>query len=310
MTNLLLITGPTAVGKTETAVEVAMSLDGEVISADSRQIYKYLDVGTSKPSQNLLKKVKHHLIDLKEPSEQYSAGEFARDAEKIARYVIQRGKVPIVCGGATLYIRALTSGLFKEPHNRRDRMKLRRELKERARREGTEDLYEDLCEADPHSAARIERNDTQRIIRALEVYLSTGIPISTWHDEVPERPELNILSFCLFLERDELTKRIEQRTREMIRNGLVEEVKKLLDEGLDEEYGPLKSVGYREIVDYLKGTYPLEEAERLITRNTRRYAKRQMTWFKKMNGLRWIRSGPDAGREICDEWYRWTRKAG
>ena len=310
MTDVLLITGPTAVGKTETAVEVAEALGGEVISADSRQVYKYLDIGSAKPDTATLARVKHHLVSVLEPYEAYNAGDFARDAEDAARDIESRGRIPVVCGGATLYLKALTEGLFREPDNLTERLEFRTSLTEEVKREGIEPIYEKLCEVDEKTASRLECTDTQRIVRALEVFLSTGIPLSDWHSDGVVKPDIKSLSFCLDLPREELAGRIEKRTRQMMADGLLEEVKGLMDRGLQDWDVPLKSVGYSEIIGYLKGDLGLDEALDLINRNTKRYAKRQITWFRKMRELTWLDSGSRAAEVITDAWKSRVERSG
>jgi len=308
LTDVLIITGPTAVGKTSTATEVAEALGGEIISADSMQVYRYLDIGTAKPDSATLARVRHHLVGILEPRAAYNAGDFARDAELIAADIASRGKVPIVCGGATLYLKALTEGLFREPDNLAERLEFRADLTDQVTRGGIEPLYEKLCEVDAPTASRLESTDTQRIVRALEVFLSTGIPLSAWHKDGIVKPDISSISFCLVLPREVLAARIEHRTMRMMSEGLLEEVKGLLDMGLTGREGPLKSVGYSEIIGHLNGEYDLDRARELINRNTRRYAKRQMTWFRKMQDLRRLDSGPAATGVIVDTWNEHVKK--
>jgi tRNA dimethylallyltransferase len=308
VTNILLITGPTAVGKTDAAVRIAERLDGEVISADSRQMYRYFDIGTAKPDGETLRRVKHHLVDIRDPGRDYSAGEFVRDAVQIARSLEAVGKVPIVCGGATLYLHALTRGLFREGGDKSEMLKARKELIEEAQSRGIASLYERLMLIDTATAKKLRASDTQRIIRALEVHHATGLPLSEWHRTGVEKPPVRCMSFCLFVSREELAKRIEQRTRKMFEQGLVTEVRNLLGRGYDEESGPFTSVGYREVVAFIRGSIPLKEAERLIIRNTKLYAKRQMTWFRGMRELTWIPNNEDAVDYVCEAWEKRHRR--
>lgn len=301
---VLLITGPTAVGKTEAAVRIAGMLGGEVISADSRQIYRHFDIGTAKPEPHITGRIPHHLIDIRDPGEDYSAGDFARDAVALVRSLEQRGKVPIVCGGATLYLRALTKGFFKQPVDTSAMKRARKDLLYEAGSRGIGVLHQRLLRVDPCLGRSLAPGDTQRIIRALEVYHATGVPLSEWHRKGIEKPDLEIVSVCLFLPREELARRIETRTREMLRRGLVEEVKRLRAMRIDETSGPFTSVGYREILAYLEGSMSLEDAQRLINTNTRRYAKRQLTWFRGMKELTWIQNGEAAVGAICEAWKR------
>ncbi len=285
---ILIIVGPTAVGKTATALWLAQEFSGEIISCDSMQVYRGFDLGTDKPSPEERKLVPHHLIDFLDPTEQFSAADFAFQALAIAEEIIGRGHLPIVVGGTGLYHRALTAGLFKGPG--RDQA-LRQKLKTEAREFGLEKLYQKLQEVDPEYARKITPKDSIRIIRALEVYYKTGRPISE-HFRLTESP-LQARGFIpgqigLKLERKELYRRIEERVDRMFEKGLVAEVRKLLEMGLPEEATPFKGLGYRQVLRYLKGEISLEEAIRLTKLETRHFAKRQMTWFRKTPGLTWF----------------------
>jgi len=285
---ILIIVGPTAVGKTATALWLAQEFSGEIISCDSMQVYRGFDLGTDKPSPEERKLVPHHLIDFLDPTEQFSAADFAFQALAIAEEIIGRGHLPIVVGGTGLYHQALTAGLFKGPG--RDQA-LRQKLKTEAREFGLEKLYQKLQEVDPEYARKITPKDSIRIIRALEVYYKTGRPISE-HFRLTESP-LQARGFIpgqigLKLERKELYRRIEERVDRMFEKGLVAEVRKLLEMGLPEEATPFKGLGYRQVLRYLKGEISLEEAIRLTKLETRHYAKRQMTWFRKTPGLTWF----------------------
>ncbi|MBC7363564.1 MAG: tRNA (adenosine(37)-N6)-dimethylallyltransferase MiaA [Candidatus Aminicenantes bacterium] len=285
---ILIIVGPTAVGKTATALWLAQEFSGEIISCDSMQVYRGFDIGTDKPSLEERKKVRHHLIDFLDPSQQFSAADFAFLALEIAEDIIARRHLPIVVGGTGLYHRALTVGLFKGPG--RDQA-LRQKLKEEARAFGLEKLYHKLRQIDPEYANKITPKDSIRIIRALEVYHKTGRPISE-HFRLTKSP-LQARGFIpgqigLKLERKELYRRIEERVNRMFERGLVAEVRKLLEQGLTEEAAPFKGLGYRQVLRYLKGEISLEEAIELTKLETRHYAKRQMTWFRKTPGLTWF----------------------
>ncbi|MGB9836201.1 MAG: tRNA (adenosine(37)-N6)-dimethylallyltransferase MiaA [Candidatus Saccharicenans sp.] len=288
---ILIIVGPTAVGKSATALWLAREFSGEIISCDSMQVYRGFDIGTDKPSAEDRRVVPHHLIDFLEPTEQFSAAEFAFRAVEIAEEIVGRGHLPIVVGGTGLYHRALTAGLFKGPG--RDPA-LRQKLKEEAREFGLEKLYRKLQEVDPDYAQKITPRDSIRIIRALEVYYKTGQPISE-HFRRSESP-LQSKGFQpgqigLKLERKELYRRIEERVELMFKRGLVEEVRRLLALGVPEEATPFKGLGYRQVLKHVKGEISLEEAIRLTKLETRHYAKRQMTWFKKTPGLTWFEPG-------------------
>jgi tRNA dimethylallyltransferase len=301
-TRVLLITGPTAVGKTDSAVRTAEELGGEIISADSRQVFRRLDIGTAKPGPEILDRVPHHLIDILEPGEEYSAGRFVQDAVRIAGEIRARGNVPIVCGGATLYTKALREGLFDEPGDAGERRRVREELRARVRRDGVGPLFASLSEVDPETARRLVPTDTQRIVRALEVYQTTGTQLSRLQALARHRPDVSCLSYCLSLPRKELVQRIRARTRAMIERGLVDEVRRLLEDGFDRRSSALRSVGYAEIVAFLEGAGSLEEAERRINTNTWHYAKRQLTWFRGQENMTWLRKDGTAVETICNDW--------
>ncbi len=285
---ILIIVGPTAVGKSALALWLAQEYSGEIISCDSMQVYRGFDVGTDKPRPEARKKVPHHLIDIIEPEEQFSAADFARLAVEIAGEVINRGHLPIVVGGTGLYHRALVQGLFPGPG--RDSA-LRQLLKKEASELGLETLYERLKQVDPDYAAKISPRDGIRIIRALEVYQLTGQPISHHFQNTssPAREKGFILrQIGLKLERKELYRRIEARVDRMFAQGIVEEVKNLLAKGVPEKATPFKGLGYRQVLKYLKGEISLQEAINETKLETRHYAKRQLTWFRKSPGLVWF----------------------
>jgi tRNA dimethylallyltransferase len=293
MEKVLVILGPTAVGKTKVALEVADILKGEIISADSRQIYKYLDIGTAKPTEEDQKRVAYHLIDIVEPDEKFSASDYAKEAKKIIREVIERNKVPIVVGGSGLYLRALFKGFFKGPkadHNIRER------LKKESEKFGTKFLHDRLKEKDPEAALRIHPNDEIRIIRALEVCELTKKTITGLQKKGEYEPEeFEFVKIGLKLDRKRLYERINQRVNQMIKDGLLDEVIKIKQMGyaLPQKDLPWKTLGYKELFLYLEGKLTLEKASDLIKRNTRRYAKRQLTWFKKEKDVTWL----DADKE-------------
>lgn len=286
--NLLIIVGPTAVGKSETALYLAGKFSGEVISCDSMQVYRGFDLGTDKPGPEARKAVPHHLIDIVEPEEQFSAADFARLAVESAEQIIARGRLPMVVGGTGLYHRALVEGLFPGPG--RD-PELRKKLRLEAERVGLLSLYEQLKKVDPDYAARITPSDGIRIIRALEVYYLTGVPLSRQFLQTrsPAREKgFNLVQIGLKLERKELYRRIETRVERMFALGLVEEVKNLLARGVPETATPFKGLGYRQVLQYLRQEITLEEAIEKTKLETRHFAKRQLTWFKKSPGITWF----------------------
>lgn len=280
-----IIVGPTAVGKTELSLLLAKAYGGEVISADSRQFYKYMDIGTAKVAKSIQQKIQHHFIDILEPSNYYSAGMFASDARKKITEIQKKGVQPIVAGGSGLYIRALIDGIFeldaKDP-------KLRAELLRRADTEGLGVLYEELKQVDPVYAAKVSSNDKQRISRALEVYHISGRSFSEWHCQEPKSADFIPLFVGLNSEREVLYKRINERVDQMLEHGLLNEVKKLNQLGFNRELNSLNTVGYKEAFAYHAGEISRDEMCQLIKRNSRRYAKRQLTWFKSDERIHWF----------------------
>lgn len=283
---LLIIVGPTASGKTGLAVRLAEEFDAEIVNADSMQVYRRMDIGAAKPSPDQLRRARHHLLDLVEPDEPFSAADFRREAEAAIADIAARGKRVIVCGGTGLYIKALTRGLMESPGGDEA---LRSELKDLAEREGGEELHRRLSLVDPVSAARLHPNDQVRIIRALEVHRLSGRPISEHMGEHRfEGESYQCLKIGLRCDRETLYRTIDNRVDGMLGNGLVEEVRALLAAGCSPELKPMRSIGYSQVCGFLAGEYSLDEAVRLIKRDTRRYAKRQLTWFNRDPEIKWI----------------------
>lgn len=286
MNKVLVILGPTAVGKSKVALEIADKLNGEIVSADSRQLYRYMDIGTAKPSREEQNKVFHHLIDILNPDERFSAADYAKQARVAIEEIFKRNKQPIVVGGSGLYIRALMEGFFEGPSAD---VRIRKQLKQLATDYGKMHLHNKLKTIDPISAHRIHPNDTKKIIRALEVYQLTGMVLSQL-----QKKEDNVLSGLMFvktglnLERKKLYQKINQRVDEMLHKGLLEEVEKLSQMGYTRQLNALNTVGYKEMFSYLQGEITLGEAIAKIKQNTRNYAKRQMTWFKKDREIVWF----------------------
>ena len=283
---VLVILGPTGVGKTKISLEVADKLNGEIICADSRQIYRFMDIGTAKPDPEQRKRIAHHLIDVVDPDQRFTAADFAREAKKIIKDLIGRGKPTIVTGGTGLYIRALTRGFFKGP---KGDSKIREKLKKTAQKKGKEFLHKKLSNVDPEAAQSIHPNNLLRVIRALEVYEITGTPISHLQKQGEyDKSEFDFTKIGLNLDRKKLYEKIEKRVDEMMDQGLLDEVKRLKNLGFSKELTPLKTLGYKELFSYLGGDLSLFEAVELIKKNTRNYAKRQLTWFKKEEDLTWF----------------------
>jgi len=284
-TNVIVICGPTALGKTAVAIDLAKSFNGEIIGADSMQVYRYMDIGTAKPTPDEQAEVSHHMIDIVDPDEPFDARLFSKMASEKIMTLNARGITSFVVGGTGLYIKALVSGLFDEAASDPD---IRRRLKEEAKDRGADFLYNCLSQCDPETAERLHSNDTYRILRALEVYELTGKRISEYHHEhrFADNP-FNVLKIGLNMNRDFLYNRINQRVDAMINAGLLKEVKGLLARGYSADLKPMRSIGYRHMVDYIKGRFSWEESLRTLKRDTRRYAKRQVTWFKADSEIKW-----------------------
>ncbi len=279
---VLILTGPTGVGKTDVAVLIAKALNTEIISADSMQIYKGMDIGTAKPSKEQLSQVKHHMIDIIEPSEGYSVGRYIREVRPIIERLHSLQKVPLMVGGTGLYIKAMTRGLFEAPEANPE---LREQLKEIEQRSpGT--LYAELQRLDPQKAKELSPTDLRRIIRALEVIITAKKPISLLQRELTSPLPYRFYKIGLTRDRKELYKMIEKRVEEMFNRGLVEEVKRVLKKGPTEV--ALQAIGYKEVIAYLGGEADLEKTIRAVKKATKRYAKRQFTWFRKEESIQWV----------------------
>lgn len=297
MNKVIILLGPTGVGKTEVSILLAKALDTEIISADSMQIYRVMDIGTAKPSEEQRMNIKHHMIDVVSPSEPYSVGRFIEDVTPVIDELHRKGKIPIIAGGTGLYIKAMTRGIFSGPSAD---WKLREELASLEKGQGSA-LYSYLQELDPEAASKIMPADTRRIIRALEVCLKTKKSISEFQQKLTTPLPYEFIKIGLRRERKELYRMLEARVDKMIEAGLVDEVKKIIaihpftDSPLHRftpsaihPFTALQAIGYKEIAMYLNGEIPLEEAIRLIKRSSKRYAKRQYTWFNKEEDIHWI----------------------
>ena len=282
---IVIILGPTAVGKTDLAMDVALAFDGEIISADSMQVYRHLDIGTSKPTREERVRVPHHLIDIVDPDGEFSAALFNRQAGDIIRDLHGR-KTIIVAGGTGLYIRALTGGIIEGPGPDEG---LRRTYRTRLEGEDRETLYARLEARDPEAAGRIHPNDAVRIIRALEIAELAGEPISEKQRRHGFRQlRYECLKVGLYRDRGELYRRIDSRASQMIEAGLVGETEKILGMGYSNKMKPLQSLGYKYIIRYIRKELTLEEALKLMQRDTRHYARRQMTWFRGEGDIEWF----------------------
>jgi tRNA dimethylallyltransferase len=283
---ILVIAGPTASGKTELSLALARELDAEIVNADSMQVYRGMNIGTAKPSPEQRALIPHHLLDVADPDRLFSAADFADAADAAISDIIGRGKKVIVTGGTGLYLRALLQGLVDSPSGAGP---VRQELQAEARREGNAAMLEKLRQVDPELAARIHPNNLVRIIRALEVQRLTGTPLSRHQREHGFSDQrYTSLRIGIDVERQELYRRIEARVDRMLAGGLLEEVRGLLAAGYGRELKAMRAIGYKEAAAHLAGELSLEEAAELIKRDTRRYAKRQMTWFKADADIIWL----------------------
>jgi len=291
---LIVLLGPTASGKTEVSLHLAGLLPIEIISADSRQVYEYLDIGTAKPNKKYLDSVPHHFISIIKPDNYYSAGIFAGQAENVIDEIIRRNRIPIVVGGSGLYIKALCEGLFEESslidHGK---LSIRSKIEHQLKNEGIESLYKDLLYYDPISAAKYSDMNPRRIVRALEYYYSSGIQISVAQLKSECYSSRKIIYFGIRTERNELYERINLRTEFMWSDGLVEETKSILSKGYSPQLNSLNTVGYKEALAFLSGKLSEDEAIDKMKQSTRNYAKRQVTWFKKVPGVIWMSGDPD-----------------
>jgi tRNA dimethylallyltransferase len=283
---VLVICGPTASGKSDLALRLAEKLGAEIINADSMQVYRGMDIGTAKPSAEERTRIPHHLIDIADPDQPFSAADFAGAADAVITDITARGKRVIVAGGTGLYIRALLNGLVDSPGCA---VEFRQELHEEAGKSGKPALLERLRQVDPELAARMHPNNLLRIIRALEVHHLTGIPLSQQQqDHSFSERRYTYLQVGLQIDRTTLYQRIDERVDRMLSDGLLDEVRGLLTEGYSREAKAMRSIGYKEAGAFLSGEYTLEEARRLMQRNTRHYAKRQLTWFKADRDILWL----------------------
>jgi tRNA dimethylallyltransferase len=280
MTKVFCIVGPTGIGKTDIAIELAKQFDLDIISADSRQIYKYMDIGTAKPISHIRDHVTFHLIDIIKPDILYSAADFARACKKVIVNLNEKKRRFILVGGSGLYLKALFEPFFDAPA--RD-LKLRKKLED----EDIKKLYARLQLVDPRSAQRIKPQDRQRIVRALEIYEQTRKPISQYIEQT-RQSDFTPYYVGLTMARNNLYEKINQRFDEMIQNGLVDEVKSLLKSGYTTAHNALNGIGYFEIIRFLNQEISLMQAVYLAKNRSRQYAKRQLTWFKKIEGIRWI----------------------
>jgi tRNA dimethylallyltransferase len=294
---LVIILGPTGSGKTSLALRLAEQFNGEIVNADSMQVYQGMDIGTAKPLPDQCHRIRHHLLDVVPPEVNFSAADFRRGAVAAINDIHNRGKRILVVGGTGLYLRALLEGLVDSP---RGDEATRQALESLALQQGNAELLRQLAQVDPETAGRLHPNDKVRIIRALEVYRQTGRPISAFREDHGFSGNYyDTLKLGIRVERRELYRRIETRVDAMLEQGMVDEVRRLVAAGYDRDFKSMRAIGYKELCAYLAGECTLEEAVNLIKRDTRRYAKRQMTWFSKDSAINWLEY-PESFATICN----------
>lgn len=284
---LIILTGPTAVGKTALSIGLAKAVDGEIISADSMQVYRKMNIGTAKIQQSEMQGVRHHLIDILDPGEDFNVVLFKKYALEAMKDIYSRGKIPVVVGGTGFYIQALLYDINFEDND--NDMSYREELQTLAAEHGNSYIHDMLADVDPESAEKIHENNVKRVIRALEFYKKTGTKISE-HNEAESQKEspYNFEYFVLNDDRQKLYDRIDRRIDIMLEDGLLDEVRSLVDEGYSRDLVSMQGLGYKEMIDYIQERYTLDEAVYTLKRDTRHFAKRQVTWFKREKQVTWV----------------------
>ena len=284
---LIVLTGPTAVGKTSLSISLAKAVNGEIISADSMQVYKGMDIGSAKIRKEEMQGVTHYLVDILEPEEEFHIVKFQELAKAALEEIYAKGKIPILVGGTGFYIQAVTRDIdFTQAEQETS---YREELEQFAKEKGAEYLHEKLREVDSKSAENIHANNVKRVIRALEFYHQNGTPISEHNEEQKQQTSpYNLAYFVLTAPREILYERIDRRVDQMMEEGLLEEVKSLRERGCHRGMVSMQGLGYKEILAYLEGEYPLEEAVRILKRDTKHFAKRQLTWFRREQDVIWV----------------------
>ncbi len=284
---IIAIIGPTASGKTALATKLAQKLSGEVVSCDSMQIYRGMDIGTAKPSEDEMQLVPHHMIDIAEPSQRFSVADFVNSARECIDNILNRGKVPILAGGTGLYVDSVLFNISFPDFNEDPEFRLK--MQEVLEEEGKEALYMRLLKLDPEAAEKIHPNNTRRVIRALEVCKATGKTFTQVSKEARRTPEYDAYVLGIETDRAELYKRIDARVDVMMENGLIDEVKRLKERGIGRDTTAMQAIGYKELYDYFDGFISLDEAVEKIKQESRRYAKRQLTWFRRNEDIDWVR---------------------
>ena len=283
---VIFVVGPTAVGKTETTISIAKELNGEIIYADSMQIYKGMDIGTATPTLEEMDGIPHHLVDVVNPDENFSVAEYEKLAKDHIRRILNKGKTPIVSGGTGLYINSLLFDMdFGDAHSNPE---LRKKYYRTAEVEGNDVLHQHLMKIDPQAALEIHPNNVIKVVRALEINYETGKNVGNFRENPRPVVEYRPIVIALSRKRKDLYERINRRVDLMIEDGLIDEVRTLLEKGYERDSVAFKGLGYKEIIKYIDGEYPLHDAVRILKRNTRRFAKRQLTWFKRYDSLKWF----------------------
>lgn len=304
--NIIAVAGPTAAGKTEFAIQIAKAIDGEVVSCDSMQLYKYMDIGSAKPTPEQMAEVPHHLVDLIDPRDEFSVAKYQKLAKDAIDNIFVRGKIPVICGGTGLYLESLVYDLdfAAEPGD----ASVRDKYYNIAEEEGSEALFEILKEKDPEAASRIHPNNIKRVVRALEAF-DSGKPVEDINTMPQKTKDYRVTLIGIARDREELYDRINRRVDALMDAGLLDEVKMLTDMGLTFDDISMKGIGYKELICYLSGEYDLDEAVRLIKRNTRHFAKRQMTWFRRYDDMKWFNvSEYNSEHECLEDVLTWLQK--
>ena len=298
MKKIIVITGATGVGKTRFGVMLAKKINAEVVSADSMQIYKYMNIGTAKPRAKEFEKIPYHLIDFVDPKEKFDLARFIKLADEKIEDITRRSKIPLIVGGTGLYIKGLIEGIFEEESSD---LRVREELKKNVAEKGLKALFERLKSVDVEAAKKIHPNDRQRILRALEVFEVTGKKISQLQKQSKNKtPHYDYKLIVLTKDRQQLYKDIERRVDTMIESGLIEEVRGLLENGYSPELQSMKAIGYREAIKHISGEWTLEKTILEIKKETRRYAKRQLTWWGAMKNAHWLSTDKLSDAQVLD----------
>lgn len=308
MKDIIVVAGPTAVGKTEYAIKIARAVDGEVVSCDSMQLYKYMDIGSAKPTPDELAQVKHYLVDEIDPRDNFSVVEYQKRAVEAIAEIHAKGKTPVISGGTGLYLNSLLYEMdFGAPPADET---YRKELEEFAAEHGPEALHARLAEKDPAAAERIHPNNIKKVIRAIEAVEKSGEGIKPFDAVQHENPDYRPFLIGLTRDRAELYERINMRVDILMEQGLLQEVEGLFNMGLTEENISMKGIGYKELIQHIKGKYSLEEAIEKIKQNTRRYAKRQLTWFRRYDNMQWFDlSTYSSGEDALEDMLSWLKRS-